>query len=160
MEKKQQLVIIVPEELAEIPVKVLRGSARKELVLCVKPGEEAILHNECTCRKYSFVWQRDSYEKIALEDILWIEADRSYSVIHLSNGHSMTVSFNLSVIVKDLPENDFIRIHRSYVINLMHVESLTGNCLKIGNSLLTIGREYRDTFLNRFIFLGIRRSNK
>lgn len=160
MEKKQQLVIIMPEEMEEMPVKILRGATRKELVLYTKPVEEETPHNVCANRKYSFVWQRDGYEKIALEDILWIEADRSYSVIHLSNGHNMTVSFNLSVIMKDLPENDFIRIHRSYVINLIHVESMKGNCLKVGNNLLTIGREYRDMFLNRFIFLGIRRNSK
>lgn len=72
----------------------------------------------------------------------------------------MTFSFNLAVIQKDLPESDFIRIHRSYIINLKHVENLTGNCLKIEGRHLVVGREYRDVFFERFIFLGVRQNKK
>lgn len=152
MKNKQQLVITLPEELADLPVKILRGSARKELLLSVRQADEEIAHKEQSGQKYSFIWQRNSYVKIALEDIGWIEADKSYSIIHLIGGRSMTVSFNLAVIQKDLPENDFIRIHRSYIINLKHVENLTGNCLKIEGRYLVVGREYRDVFLNASFF--------
>lgn len=160
MKNKQQLVITLPEELADLPVKILRGSARKELLLSVRQADENETFKEPSGLKYSFVWQREGYVKIALEDIGWIEADKSYSIIHLIGGRSMTVSFNLAVIQKDLPESDFIRIHRSYIINLKHVENLTGNCLKIGGRHLIVGREYRDVFFERFIFLGVRRNKK
>ncbi len=72
----------------------------------------------------------------------------------------MLVSFHLAVIEKNLPSNDFVRIHRSYIVNLKHVTSLVGNSLNIHGKLLTIGREYRDSFHNRFVFLGIRKMDK
>lgn len=40
MKNKQQLVITLPEELADLPVKILRGSARKELLLSVRQADE------------------------------------------------------------------------------------------------------------------------
>ena len=48
-----------------------------------------------------------------------------------------------------------IRIHRSRIVNLRHVETLVGNRLKIGNELLAIGREYKDALFERVIFLGV-----
>ena len=72
----------------------------------------------------------------------------------------MTLSFHLAVIEKQLPETDFIRIHRSYLVNLKHVTALVGNSLKIGEQFLVIGREYREQLFDRFVFLGVRRSKK
>lgn len=72
----------------------------------------------------------------------------------------MVISFNLATIEKELPNVDFLRIHRSYIINLKHVISLIGNSLNIEGKLITIGRGYREKLLDRFIFLGVRRKNK
>lgn len=72
----------------------------------------------------------------------------------------MTVSFNLAVIKKELPANDFVQIHRSYVVNLEHVDYMAGNSLKVGDRLLSIGRGYREAFLDRVIFLGVRKSKR
>lgn len=69
----------------------------------------------------------------------------------------MVLSFHLAIIEKELPVSDFMRIHRSYIVNLKHVVSLIGNSLNINGKLLTIGREYREHLLERFIFLGVRR---
>lgn len=139
MEKKQQVVIILPEQLADLPVKIIRSATCKELVFSIQSPDEEVLYGNRSNPKYAFVWQRENYAKVEIEDIQWIEADKSYSVIHLVGGRSMTVSFNLAAVTKDLPKDDFMRIHRSYVINMRHVvESLTGNCLKIGNKLFVI----------------------
>ncbi|MEG0468091.1 MAG: LytTR family DNA-binding domain-containing protein, partial [Mucinivorans sp.] len=100
----------------------------------------------------------NDYLKISLDELVWIEAAGSYSILHLLGGKSMTLSFNLAVIEKKLPQTEFMRIHRSYIVNLQHITSLIGNSLKLGTQLLIIGREYRDKLLDRFVFLGVRRN--
>lgn len=158
MKQKQHLVIILPECMAELPVRIIRSSSDKELILNIRSSEDE--ESVCIKRKYAFIWRREDYLKVALDEIKWIEAAGSYCVIHLTRERNMTVSFNLAVIKKELPANDFVQIHRSYVVNLEHVDYMAGNSLKVGDRLLSIGRGYREAFLDRVIFLGVRKSKR
>lgn len=164
MKQKQLLEIILPESLSDLPVRIVRGPVCSELVLSLTVPEAVLKPEPVSAdgseQKYAFIWRQNDYLKVALDEILWIEADKSYSIIHLTGKRELTVSFNIAVIRKKLPETGFIRIHRSHIVNLRHVESLMGNSLKIGNMWLTIGREYRDIVFGRFVFLGVRKSGK
>lgn len=158
MKEKQSLVIILPERLADLPIQIIRSSNHEQLLFGIHSEEGSNMNYANRFeRKYVFIWQQNDYLKVSLDEILWIEADRSYSKIHLSKDRNMIISFNLAVMEHKLPDTDFMRIHRSCIVNLRHVVSLTGNSLRICGNLLTIGREYRENLLDRFIFLGVRR---
>ena len=137
MRKNQQLVIVLPESSEELPIRIVRGSRSMELRLrlCPPDGEERHINETCP-----FIWRQNDYLKAAVDEIQWIEAAGSYSRIHLTGGRILVISFNLASVRRKLPESDFIRIHRSRIVNLRHVETLVGNSLKIGNELLAIGR--------------------
>ena len=108
MRKNQQLVIVLPESSEELPIRIVRGSRSMELRLrlCPPDGEERHVNETCPERK----------------EIQWIEAAGSYSRIHLTGGRILVISFNLASVRRKLPESDFIRIHRSRIVNLRHVE--------------------------------------
>lgn len=142
--------------MEDLPVQIVRGAGYRHLAFCVEQ-ENNVSFSAISERRYAFIWQQNDYLKVVLDDILWIEAAGSYSVFHLVGGKTMMISFHLAIIEKKLPQADFMRIHRSYIVNLRHVASLIGNSLKIGNRLLVIGREYRTKLSDRFIFLGVRR---
>ena len=89
-----------------------------------------------------------------------VRACGSYSSIHLEGNEEMVVSSNLSMVGKSLPDSEFARIHRSCIVNLGHVRQLVGNSLDVDGTLLPIGREYRESVFNRFVFLGTRRNKK
>ena len=146
MRKNQQLVIVLPESSEELPIRIVRGSRSMELRLrlCPPDGEERHVNETCPERKYVFIWRQNDYLKAAVDEIQWIEAAGSYSRIHLTGGRILVISFNLASVRRKLPESDFIRIHRSRIVNLRHVETLVGNSLKIGNELLAIGRSRHD----------------
>lgn len=156
MKDKQLLVIILPEYMEELPVQIIRGVGCKQLVLSVE-NEENVSFSITYEKRYAFIWQQSDYLKVALDEILWIEAAGSYSVFHLMGGKTLMISFHLAVIEKKLLQTEFMRIHRSTIVNLRHVVSLVGNSLRIGDKLLTVGREYRKHLLDRFIFFGVRR---
>lgn len=158
MEKKQYLVITLPESLAELPVRIERSPGCQGIVLNL--SQEEIAQNVSDVRKYAFIWRQTDYLKVVCDDILWIEANGSYSKVCLREGRSMLLSFNLSQMERDLPEGDFVRIHRSYIVNLKNVVSLVGNSLRIADRFIPIGREYREAFFQNFIFLGVRRNKK
>jgi len=151
MEEKLLLVVTLPESLAGLPIRFE-----------INPGSRNIALNFCkqTDRKkrYLFIWNQTDYLKVDDEDILWIKADGSYSCIHFKDGNKMMVSINLTNIIKDLPPEKFMRIHRSYIVNIRNVESFTGNCVKMNGQYIPIGREYRSDFFKNFSFVGVRKN--
>lgn len=90
---------------------------------------------------HPFIWRRNDHLKTSVDEIQWIEVAGSYSRIYLTGGRILVISFNLASVRRKLPESDFIRIHRSRIVNLRHVETLVGNSLKIGKKRDN-GKEY------------------
>ena len=158
--EKNHLVITLAEEAEDMPIVVVKSYGVKKFALRIIPEETNMTFIDNPMKKYALVWKQNGYEKIAFDDILWIKADGSYCTIHLKQKCEMTVSFHIAIIEKELPVNDFVRIHRSFIVNLRHVESLIGNSLKVADTLLSIGREYKETVLRNFVFIGVRRSKK
>lgn len=67
----------------------------------------------------------------------------------------MLVSIPLSEAVKLLPSDTFIRVHRSFSVNLLHVDSFIGITLVMNTGVkLPIGREYRKAVIGRFTLAG------
>ena len=79
--------------------------------------------------------------KIYLKDILVIESLKDYiKIITATDKH--IVHQTLSSFTESLPQDRFIRIHRSYTIAIPKVEAIEGNSLEIGGTRYTIGRSY------------------
>ncbi|MCX4358110.1 MAG: LytTR family DNA-binding domain-containing protein [Rikenellaceae bacterium] len=159
--KKHGVIITLPPHLSELPVRIIRGTGCKELVCSIEPQDnDDTVYKSDTQRKYAFVWRQNSYLKLTLDEIVHLEACGSYCTINMLEQKEMVISSRLAIVEKVLPDTDFIRIHRSHIVNLKHVTCLTGNTLSVGKETLPIGREYRDALLDRFIFLGVRRNRK
>lgn len=79
------------------------------------------------------------YERIHFRDILYLEAHRAYAAFHLVNGQERLASFPLNHYEKLLPKKSFFRIHKSYMVNLEHVETYARG--RVGNVGLKGGAE-------------------
>jgi two-component system, LytTR family, response regulator len=86
--------------------------------------------------------------RIEFESILYIEAQGDYVKFVLSE-RTLMVHGTLKEFMKQLPENLFERIHKSYVIQLAKVEYLEGNTVKIGENKLPVSLNYREQLLNK-----------
>lgn len=84
-----------------------------------------------------------------------MEASGSYCEIHLMDNTVILLSIPLSKVSEHLHSENFIRIHRSFIINLVHVCSFVGNTLVMEEGTkLPIGREYKKVMLENFTLLG------
>jgi len=61
------------------------------------------------------------YTLLDIDDILYIEADSNYSIFHLAKKESITVSKSLKEYEEVLPENQFVRVHKSNIVNLNYL---------------------------------------
>jgi DNA-binding LytR/AlgR family response regulator len=79
--------------------------------------------------------------KIKFEAILYIESLKDYIKVFTTTGNYL-VHKSLTSMTEELPDTNFIRIHRSYTIAIDKVKSLEGNLLEIGITRIPIGRKY------------------
>jgi two-component system LytT family response regulator len=93
------------------------------------------------------------YRVVDIEDIIHIEADSNYSVFNLSNLEKIVVSKVLKDYEEILPENTFVRIHKSSIVNLKYVkEFTTKNGLQVvlnNGELITVSRRRASDFFDK-----------
>jgi two-component system, LytTR family, response regulator len=84
--------------------------------------------------------------KVMLDDILYIESARDYLKVFTLN-NSIITRQTITSIEAMLSDNEFIRIHRSYIVSLKKIDSFTHETVEIGKKELPIGKFYLNTFL-------------
>lgn len=107
---------------------------------------------------------KNCFNKVSIDDIFWIRADGSYSLIETKHGKYLT-SNTIKTIEKKICNPQFVRIHRSYLVNINWVKQIVGkSCVVLefpnpdgAESPTTkveipIGSEYRDN-ISRIIRL-------
>lgn len=88
--------------------------------------------------------------KVNLNDILYLESLKDYiKVITLLGDY--VVHKSLSAITDELPQSNFIRVHRSYTISINKVVALEGNTIEIANRKIPIGRNYHKLTKERIL---------
>ena len=100
---------------------------------------------------YIFLKVDKKLVKINYEDILYLESLKDYIKVFTSIGDYL-VHKSLASLTKELPQEKFLRIHRSYTIAINKVNSVEGNSIEIGTKRIPIGRKYlaisKQTILN------------
>lgn len=84
--------------------------------------------------------------KISCQDILYIESIGDHLNIHLAD-KTLTTREALTNIEVKLPQVDFIRTHRSFIVARAKIESYTNEYIEIGNAQIPISRSYKDKVL-------------
>jgi len=100
--------------------------------------------------KHLFIRADYSLLKIALTDIVYIEGLDDYLKIQLANGHPVVARMTMKAILEKLPPNDFIRVHRSYIVPFGRIESYRNKMINIAGTSLPTGSSYEENFLKRF----------
>lgn len=99
-----------------------------------------------------FIFVRADYSliKISLAEIDYIEGYDDYLKIHLHKQKPVITRMTLKSLQEKLPEKQFIRIHRSYVVALGKIDSLRNKMISIGEMKLPVGNSYEEQLLKYF----------
>jgi len=95
-----------------------------------------------------------SHDLIALQDILYCEADRNYTTVYLINGDDKVYSRQIKYLEEVLESYNFFRVHTSFLVNLNHVKryiKADGGSLEITNGKkdIPVARKRKDELLKR-----------
>ncbi|RZK40874.1 MAG: response regulator transcription factor [Hymenobacter sp.] len=84
--------------------------------------------------------------KVDFNDVLYIEALSTYSVL-VTPSHKHIVYLTLKNLAERLPFNNFLRVHRSYIVNMQRIEAIEDYMLKLGQYEVPVGKSYQEEFL-------------
>jgi two-component system, LytTR family, response regulator len=92
----------------------------------------------------SFVYFRADRKmvKILLSDILYVESMKDYVKVFAHNNTIITKQ-SISSVETMLPENKFVRVHRSYIVSLDKIKTFTNELIEVGDTEIPIGKLYR-----------------
>ncbi len=99
---------------------------------------------------YFFIKVDGKLLKIYLEDILFVEALQNYVAIHTKDKKHITY-LTLGNVSEYLPEDEFIKTHKSFIVPVKKVESIEGNELRIGGHLIPISRNLKDGVMGKLL---------
>ncbi|HZI52675.1 MAG TPA: response regulator [Chitinophagaceae bacterium] len=95
-----------------------------------------------------FVRQREKMIKIFLADILYIMADRNYCRI-FTKTHEYLLCVTLKAIEEKLDNRIFLRVHRSYTINLSHIDAVAEDHVIINQKAMPVSEGLKEKLLQR-----------
>ena len=102
---------------------------------------------QVTERPAIYLQANKKINKVAVDDILFLEAMGDYVKVHLKEG-MLIVHETLTGLKEQLPECLFIRIHKSYVASLVNFDFIEGNTMRFGKLEVPISQTYKNSVMN------------
>ncbi|MEQ8239593.1 MAG: response regulator transcription factor [Cyclobacteriaceae bacterium] len=124
--------------------------SKRNLMMALELAFEKSIVNKDSgeSNQYLFLKEKDSYAKVRLADILYLKADGSYCSL-VTFDRAYLLSSNLSHSMQKFNLEKFVRIHRSFVVNIDHVTSMDTNNVHLGNYSFPIGRHYKKEVIKK-----------
>ncbi|RYU93830.1 LytR/AlgR family response regulator transcription factor [Emticicia agri] len=92
---------------------------------------------------YLFIKCESKYEKILIDEILFVQALQNYVIIFTTRGKYMTL-LPLKTVEEYLDPNRFLRVHKSYLVAIAKIGSIENNDITIQSHLIPISRTMRE----------------
>ena len=142
MKKKMKIVVTVPKKMEGLSIEMVIDENIKELMVQIVENNkvESTLHEEkpmCLSIKDS-----ECEHIIQINSIKWIKGERQYCKIVLAK-RNILIAKSLSSIQQSLPDGQFVRIHKSYIVNMNYATVPKGNFLLVDGEPIPIGRGYK-----------------
>ncbi|HSJ67542.1 MAG TPA: response regulator [Anditalea sp.] len=95
-----------------------------------------------------FIRNQNKLIKVMLSEIWFIEAERNYCKI-VTSTHTYTIVCILGQLSEKLSNPNFIRIHRSFIVNISHLDAVAEGYLEIGHKIVPISKAYKNQLFKR-----------
>jgi DNA-binding LytR/AlgR family response regulator len=88
--------------------------------------------------------------RIALPDILFVEGLDNYLKVHVRNQSPIVVRMTMKALQEKLPDNEFVRVHRSYIVAIAKISSIRNKMIFIGEEEIPLGTSHEKAFYALF----------
>lgn len=103
---------------------------------------------------FLYIRQGEGFQKISWTDILYIEGMQNYAKLHFKN-QVLVIHQTMISLEETLPKEKFFRIHKSFLVNIDHIDSIAGGRLFINGQQLPISRTRREALLKEVVYKNL-----
>ncbi len=138
------------DEFAKATQKVI---SLVDLVERCHAAENAVASNEAESSDREYISVKADYKTqlVRIADILYLESAGEYVRLHIDGSSTITTLFRLKNMETSLPQESFMRVHRSYIVNLKRISSYTKGRIFLDNDeYIPLGENYKERFLEYF----------
>jgi DNA-binding LytR/AlgR family response regulator len=129
------------------PVSYERFSKTIDKIIDGKIFKTPSVEIKTVTRDHIFIRSEGKFFRINFSDILYIEGMKDYLKIH-STEHVIVTHQTMIDMENILPGNNFIRIHKSYIVSIAHIKAVFGNSVDMGQTQLPIGLNYKERIMS------------
>ena len=105
---------------------------------------------EAQAANFIFIKSDKRYEKVLLQEILYVEAMQNYSVVQTLDRKLIT-PMSLKSVESTLPSEQFKRVQRSFIVSINHISAFEGNQIKVGSKMISITKEAKAALIDRLM---------
>jgi DNA-binding LytR/AlgR family response regulator len=98
-------------------------------------------------KNYFFIKANGKLVKVDHADILYIEGMKDYLKIHIKNQQPIVTHSTMKALEEQLPQDKFIRVHKSYIMAVDAIDSIEGNIIHVAKQEIPLGSSYKDALL-------------
>jgi len=95
---------------------------------------------------YLFIKSEYKIVRVKLDDITYIEGMREYVRIHLTVDKPIMTLLSMKLLVQQLPSNKFMRVHRSFIVNLNKISTIERNRIVFDKVYIPVSEQYKESF--------------
>jgi len=125
----------------------LKACNKAKEVIALK---EASINKTQGASDHFFIKCDNQIEKIFYQDLLYAEAMLNYVMLYTSS-KKMMVYITIKSLEEQLPADIFIKVHKSFIVNINKVNSIEGNILDIAGTKITISQNLREKVLDEIL---------
>jgi two-component system LytT family response regulator len=127
---------------------------KKRFDLAVKKavGRHILENTEEVEQEFIYINNHLKKTKLLLNEILWIEAYGDYVKIIAKDTRPLILS-TMKAFAKQLPQDKFLRIHKSYIINLEKIEKFNGSSVEIAGQIIPLSRHKKELLIKALTVL-------
>ncbi len=103
---------------------------------------------------FLYVKQNDGFQKILWQDILFVESMENYVKFILAD-RQLVAHQTMTSIEAMLPSDAFFRIHKSYLVNIYHIDSISGGRIFVGKHELPLSRHRKDELMRSVVYKNL-----
>jgi DNA-binding LytR/AlgR family response regulator len=97
-----------------------------------------------------FVKCDNRMEKVGYDELVYVEAMANYIILHTAT-RKLIVYLTMKGILEKLPADRFLKVHKSYIVNLARIRSIQGNAIDLGMGEVTISQNYYDRTMKEIL---------
>lgn len=97
-----------------------------------------------------FIKSNSKFFRVNFSEILFVEGMRDYLKIHTAD-YKLVTHQTMNEMEELLPSNRFMRVHRSYIISIAAIKSVSGNTIEIGSVAIPVGINYKEKVMQKIV---------